>query len=529
MNEETTPQPRRNKLAWLGWILWLTTVGGLYFIRHESAKRDAEIQQNQRALLSWMERADKIMAAVDTNRMVAALAQQDKNLNTLQTRMEADAGGLAETLKQQKELNGRMLATLGPAGGNMEDALKLADDAKTAGNVELSLIYLANAIRSQPNDARLLEKYTSWVLESKNPTVIQGAENLLQQAIYAVAAKDVTTVAKLLEDVKKVQDEPSKIVENADENEVSPASSFAVLEKVPLESWSQDRKKIEGRIEALAAIMEQITESGQEDAKFRDQVSKQLEKAQACALAHQVLDLASLRFANLETTGKLVDAAASDENRTAALSALQATEAAVNQIWSVPMSLITPDLRVKLVELPKKLKDQAGIIQDKVEEDDIEKAREIWKSRRNQEAKYFDWKIIGCQEAIEECSKLLGKVQGPKSLEASAELNRKMYKEMSDLKKGQFNSYQEWATNVIEATRKKYDENKVNVDQHAYDAFYQKEIQKIDQALLAPEVAQFLQAVFSKLLNELNGTGQAQLQKDLSFSNKVTKKRLEDF
>jgi hypothetical protein len=532
MNEETTPQPRRNKLAWLGWILWLTTIGGLFLIRHEAVRRDAEIRENQRALLGWIERANQSMAAVDTNKMVATLVGQNESFTALQSRTKADGAALGDALKQQTDLNARLLDALGPETGSAEDALKLADEAKNAGKIDLALVYVANAIRSHPRDVRLLNQYIAWAIENKNPTVTQGAKDLLLGSLYGVAAKDVPTVVKLLEDVTKVQNEQSKIGGNTDENQVSPASSLAELGKVPLESFSADRKKLEARIEALAAILEQITESGQEDAKLREQVNKQLEKAQACAMAHQVLDLASLRFANLATTGTLVDAAASNENRTAALSALQATEAAVNQIWSVPMSLVTPDLRDKLVELPEKLKKQAEIIQDNVEKDDMVKAREIWTARGDQQSEKFEECIMGCQKAIEVCSKLLAKVQGPKAREEASALYKEMSETVKNLKERQLIAYQKWATEQIEAARARYNKARVCTDQDAFDAFYKTEFQTIDQKFLTPDVEQFLQGVFTILLNELDQADyKAELQREMAFPSpkRKQKRSLESF
>ena len=254
-----------------------------------------------------------------------------------------------------------------------------------------------------------------------------------------------------------------------------------------------------------------------------------MEEAQACALAHQVLNLAALRFNNLATTEALVASNATDNHRSAALSALQATEAVVNQVWSVPLALITPELREKLMVLPESLRTQAEKIQDSVGKVDIHIAREVWKKRPNQTSDKMQDRIIGCQAAIELCSKTLSKVQGPDSKKEAAALYAQMSGEIKELKERQFALYQKWATSVIEETRKRYDDHGFRDDSAAYSAFYEKNIQKVDQTLLSPEVAQFFQAVFSRLLAELDGPGQAQLQKHMSFDDRVTKKSLEDF
>jgi hypothetical protein len=544
---------RINWKTWLGWCLWLTTISGLYFVRQEGVNRDAEIQRNQKALIVLMERADQTMASMDSNKLIAALAQHEGNLRTFLVRTEASATDLPKALNKLKDVNGRLPGSLGPEGGDMEDALKLAEGAKSAGNTELALVYLVNAIRSQPRDIRLLRKYTAWVLESKNPTIIRGAENLLQEALYGVAAKDVQEVAKQLEDVTNARVAQENNSEHPKDNDLTPAASFVELEKVPLESFSGDRTKVEARIGELSSLLEQIDEADQQDSKLRDpvnslnlraaakqwidqpdsklrdQVNLRMEEAQACALAHQVLNLAALRFNNLATTEALVASNATDNHRAAALSALQATEAVVNQVWSVPLAVITPELREKLIVLPESLRTQAEKIQDSVGKVDIDIAREVWKKRPNQTSDKMQDRIIGCQAAIEVCSKTLSKVQGPDSKKEAAALYAQMSGEIKELKERQFALYQKWATSVIEETRKRYDDRKVSSDQDAFAAFYEKDIRKVDQALLSPEVAQFLQAVFSKLLAELDGPGQAQLQKHMSFDNRVNKKSLEDF
>lgn len=516
--------------AWLGWLLWLTTLAGLCVIRYGGVQRDAIIQQSQQSLLVLMERVDQTLVTMDSKRVVAALAQQDGNFQTIQTRMEKSASDLVEALKQQKDVNGRIQTVLGPQGGNIEDAVRLAEEAKSAGNKELALVYLVNAIRSQPRDIQLLEKYAAWVVESNNPTIMQGAETLLQGALYGVAANDVLEVAARLEDVTRARVTEEKRTEMPIGNIPTPADSFAELGKAPLESFSGDRSKVEARTEALSSVLVQIDESDQPDFKLRDQVNERMEEAQACALAHQILDLAALRFNNLAITETLLASQLTDTHRTAALSALQATEAVVNQVWSVPVARITPELREALIVLPERLKAQAEKIQDSVGREDVKIARKEWEGRTNQSSVKIQDRIIGCQAAIESCSKTLGKVQGPDSRKSAADLYTDMAKEMKELKTKQFAEYQKWATTVIEATRRHFDgSNKLlGDDVVAYAAFYEKDIQKIDQSLLIPEVAQFLQAVVPKLLKALDAEGQAQLQRDMVFSA-VTKKTLEDF
>lgn len=102
---------------------------------------------------------------------------------------------------------------------------------------------------------------------------------------------------------------------------------------------------------------------------------------------------------------------------------------------------------------------------------------------------------------------------------------------MNSLKTRQFAEYQKWATKVIEDTRQIYDNKTISNDGDALRAFEHsgKVFVTIDQSLLSPEVAQFMQAVFSKLLGELNGPDQSKLQKEMSFPDGVTKKRMEDF
>ncbi len=295
LTDPTTGKPR---ISWLAWLLWLTTLAGLYLIRHDVEKRDAEIQRSQKALTLLIERVGKTMSPLDSNKRVAAVAVQEANLL--------------------------------PEASNIEDALRLAEKSKSAGNTELALVYLANAIRSQPRDIHVLSKYTTWALDSKNPTVIQGAENLLQGALYGVSAKDVLEVTGRLEEVSKALAVQQAPLDAPSGHDLEPAKSFAELEKVTLESFSGDRKKIETRIEALSVVVEQINEADQPDSKLKDQVGQRLAEAQAYAMADQVLSLAELRFNNLAATETLVATEPSDNNRTAALAALQATEAAVN-------------------------------------------------------------------------------------------------------------------------------------------------------------------------------------------------------
>lgn len=508
---------RKSGRAWLGWFLWLTTVAGIYFVRYEGVQRDAELQRSQQALVVLMERVDQTLAATDSKRVVAALAQQDVNLQAIQARMESSDANLTEALKQQKDVNGRIQAALGPEGGNIEDAMKLAEEAKSAGNTELALVYLANAIRSQPRDIRLLAKYTTWVVESKNPTVMQGAESLLQGALYGVPAKDVLDVTERLEEVTKALAAQQPPVGAPISNVSTPADSFAELSKAVLDSFSGDRKKVEARAEALSAILEQINEGDQPDSKLRDQVSQQLAEAQACALAHQVLSLAEMRFNNLATTESLVATESSTINRTAALAALQATEAAVNQVWSVPVALVTSELKKKLIALPAKLKTQAENIQNAVEREDIADAQKGWVERRNQSAVLIQHRIIGCKAAIELCSKKLGKVQGPESRKQAAELYEKMSKEMKALQEQQLAAYQKWAVDQIERARLHYESTSLHWDTNVFEAFYSTEFQAIDQRFLTPDVDQFLQGVFSILCNKLNAEGKAELQRQMAF------------
>ena len=562
--EETKPK-KRSRIVWVGWILWLTTLGGLYFIRDEGLKRDAEALKTQRLLLTRTEDAKRSLSAIDVNKVVSAIAQQNENLQVLQSRSEATTTGFADALRQQKDLNTRLISTLGsganvlgsensgitgllkqqrelnerlfaalkPANANAEEALKLAEDAKGAGNIDLALVYLANAIRNQPRDVKLLDQYTIWAIEGGSPQVLQGAEGLLQDALYGVYPTDVVEIEKLLEKVATAQtDEKSRVKPEAEEP--SPSTAYAELGKISLESIASERGKIQSRIAEMTSILERIDEGAQADPELSKQVNHSLEEAQACALAYQVLDLADLRFGNLQTAAKLVAGTPTDINRTAALSALQGTEIAVNQVWSVPVNMVTSNLRGKLMALPEKLKKSAETIQDTVEANDLEIANKIWETRPKQGETMIQNRIIGCQAASQECSRILGKVQGPKSREGASKLNEEIYKEMSMLKGNQFAAYQKWATTVIEESRKRYNSTttlKVRSNAGATDAFYGFGMQLIDQTLLSPEVAQFFNAVFAQLLGELPGESAAGLQRNLSFpdNGNLIKKRLEDF
>jgi hypothetical protein len=510
----------RSRFGWLGWGLCVAIFGGLYFVQNEGVKRNAQIQQNQQSILSCLQRIDLTMGTLDSNKVVAALTQQEKNLSTLQTRVETHAAGFAATLKLQKDVNVRILAVLAPESGETEVAVKLAEEAKVAGNLELAMVYLTNAIRSEPRNLRLLEKYTGWVVEGKSSTILQGAENLLQGSLYGVNPRDVPAVAKLLGDVASARATNDKVVARPEVAITSLADSFAKLEKTPLRWDDAVGGRAGAQIEELSALLDQLDDSASDEPLLRKRMIQRLKEVQAFVLGHQILDLAAMRFENLATTGKLVDTHASPENRTAALSALQATESVVNQIWSVPISLVTPGLRDALVALPEKLRKEAVYIQDSVERLDIEIAEESWKHRPNQTDKQIQSRIVGCQAQIQQCSKILSKVQGPKAKDNSALLFEKMSLLMKDLRGKQFAQYQEWATKVIEDTRKKYESDSIHTDKGARDAFNinGKAFITIDQSLLSPEVAQFWQAVFSKLLGELGGEDQSKLQKESSFS-----------
>jgi|GEM_PF-3252389 len=524
MSEEPEEKPKkRRRIAWLGWVLWITTVGGLYFIRDEGQKRDAQIKEDLRSLTAWMESADRNLESINSDKVVAALVRQEENLRSLQDRSEANASGFSKALKQQENLTERLLVTLPSGTSNTGQALELAQEAKDQGDLDLALVYVANAISDQPGDLDLLRKYTDWSLESGNVQILQGTLSLLQDALYGVSPKDVPDVRKLLETVAafELEDATPKI------KVPTPADTYEKLSKVPLESIASDLGKLQSRIEELTSILEEIDGGREGSPEVAKRVNRSLEEAQSCVMAHQVLHLAELRFANLETAAKLVATAPSPVNRTAALSALQGTEAAVNQVWSVSVGIVTPKLRDQLMALPEKLRKEAEMVQDSVEAKDLEIAQAVWDKRPYQHDKLIQNRIIGCQAASQKCAEFLSKLQGPNSRTESAKLNEKMYREMSELKSKQFASYQKWATEVIEETRKKYDGKRIRTNKDAKDAFYKNGIRKIDQSILSPEVAQFFQAVFSGLLSELGGEEQAEIQKSLSFSE--TKKKLEEF
>ena len=389
-SDPTLERPARNCekgirwSGWLGWTLWLITLGGLYFVRHEGVKRDQEIQLSQQSMFGFIERVNRLMASVDTDKVVAALAIQDEKFRAIQTKVKEDIAALTEELVQQREVNKRLATAFAPEDGASQEALKLADEADGAGNKELAIVYLANAIGKRPEDVKLLEKYTVSVVEGKNPTVMQGAEILLQGALYRVAATDVPAVVKLLDQVAKAQDNRTEDVEVTEPKSKSPAETFAELEKSPLRWVSGDHEIVNARIEELSSILEGIVESDPEGTQLREQVNQRITEVQAFAMGHQVFDLTSLRFENLATLGKMVSDQGTENNRTAALSALQATEAAVNQIWSVPMSLVPPELRNDLIALPEKLRKNAEMIQESVEKEDVQIAREVWDKRPNQ-------------------------------------------------------------------------------------------------------------------------------------------------
>jgi hypothetical protein len=553
MTEDQEQKPKkRSKIAWLGWILWITTVGGLYFIRDEAMKRDAETQTNQRSLFTWMERVESSLKSIDSDKVVSALSKQDENLIALQTRSEtnasklaetfkqqevnlhtlqahaeANASGLSDNLKQQENLTARLALTLPSGNANPEEALKLADEAKKQGDLELALVYVANAIRNQPDDLGLLKKYTNWSLESQNPQIIQGTQGLLQDALYRVKPKDIPEVQTLLVAIAKFQ--IGDVVPETEDP--TPDAAYAELVEVSLESIALDHGKLQSRIDKLSLILESLNEADVADPEVTKRVTRSLEEAQSCAMAHQVLDLANLRFSNLETAAKLVANTPNDVNCTAALSALQGAEIAVNQVWSVPVAMVTTGLRDKLLALPEKLRKEAETVQETVEVRDLKIARSIWDGRLFQGDGIIQNRINGCQDASQECANLLGSLRGPSTRREASKLNEEIYRKMSDMKAKQFSAYQLWATGVIEKSRKHYNSSTIRSNEGATNAFYKFGLTSIDQSILSPEVSQFFNAVFTQLIGELPGESAAGLQRNLSFPDGgvSTKKKLEEF
>lgn len=331
-------QKRSRSRSWIGFLLWLTTIAGLYFIRQEVMDRDVNIQRTTQELLVWADRAESALRALDADKIVEALNKQSGAIVNLQESYRKDADELANTLISQREASSALQMMMGKGIESSSEAARLAEEAWKAERRELAVVYLVNSISGNPDDVALLKKYADWVVQINDPMVIQGAELLLQEALYAVKPADVVTVAELLDKVVKAQEVQPVAVEPFG---VRPDQDFAEIEKHPLSEICEDRQMVEARLESLAALLTRIDESN-ERFEIREKVVQRYEEAQACVGAHQVIELISMRLENVGACQRALAANESDENRTAALSALQAAELAVNQIWNIRLGALPP-------------------------------------------------------------------------------------------------------------------------------------------------------------------------------------------
>ena len=57
MSEEFEPK-RRSGMPWAVGVLWVTAIGGIWFLHWDGARRDAEISGSQQELLVWAARGE---------------------------------------------------------------------------------------------------------------------------------------------------------------------------------------------------------------------------------------------------------------------------------------------------------------------------------------------------------------------------------------------------------------------------------------------------------------------------------------
>ena len=385
-----------------------------------------------------------------------------------------------------------------------EEALRLLK----AGKPSAAKIYCLNAINHTPGKKQYFESLISILEKSPRTTPAdwEQAKNVLEIGIYQVHSQDVDTMLKLLTTVnKKISQQTELIARNKMEQEQKQvAQALAELRSGKL-SWDVlNEKKIgpnilRNRLEKLN-ILASDYELSQEDMEFC-----QKEITATTAMLEFLLHYFNID-ASLKRAEEQLNAAEQNPDKLPEISALvQMANNKISESWNI-INLPLPQHQSLLNEQIKRianLENKFNKIKSRPACEKIRKEFELLERYPNTFS--YTQKIQLTQDTLRKVAELMPGVFDP---ELRQEIQKQLNKKNNLIKEytlQRYQAYQTWAVKQCEsaaieeiATNEEWattaEEAKTN---------FQKNLIKIDPALLAPEVHRAYQRISNRLLTIL--------------------------
>jgi len=413
-----------------------------------------------------------------------------------------------------------------------EEALALAEKAKTSGDTKLAAIYYLSAINHAPSEYRFLQAYSDLVMATTDPQTedIAQLRSVLQVSTYQVPP---ARIAELLSLLGEAEDREAAVLarqaptpQSVDwKSQLDDLNTTKTIE----ESWA-DSEHIAGLVDTLADTVGSLREE-QPDSELLHRAENELD------LSRLVLR-ATLLASTLDTL--MANLVASMNQPEKAVSLLQTAEATLGQLWGVDQTGLPMALSNKMDGYPitiKKLSDDFSRIEsvrpianiaDLLEQaDELSKANFEWigvptnppKNQRKIE------EIKTLAEEIFNQSKLITSVKGRKIVELAL---KRVQKNLADVQRRQFDAYQKWAIGQTAIAFKSYDETNfvTSANDKVWWILKNTKLADIDQALLTSETGNAFRDVLGKLIDKVDGETAFEIQKHLAEGNK---KALTDF
>jgi len=521
-------------------IVIVMIVGGSYSFRSLEATVRGESQRGSAAVDAAR---DKLSSAVEACgiRNTDALTRVASELQTAiagahQGIIRAAVAQAEETKSAVDSVRVDILKCLAkdaaPAGNSVavgsrqaaagQRALELGSKALASGQTDVAMLYFINGLNHDPSRMELVQRLADAALQGGSVELADRAVGVLELATMQVAPDDMSAVLGRIAEIRaKIAPPPVP--------KLSPDEAVKRVEELsqayaPERTWNESERIAEG-LSALDQLEEtiEVSRADIDDPGY----SAVIARCDALGDALRRIQAAQPLYQHVISCVALLRATAAEDSpdvaRFASVSA--SAQSVLSQMWG-GWDGLPKGMQAALGACPDQIRRAEASMQEKLSAAPNRRATAIIEGALANRSGSRTDQIRRISGAVESAAREAESIVTSGLKFKLLDLIKKARERQADLDIERRAAYQEWALERLNGFMADWNSRKSVSDEEAKGFFSKREIEKIDETLLVPEVARVLGRVMSCMTGELNAKDGSATEYQMASAKK---KRMEDF